>query len=44
MAIWPKYSDGTDINALDTDPSRSYCATADDFGMVNYQPTYAYML
>ncbi|KAK9816488.1 hypothetical protein WJX72_000919 [[Myrmecia] bisecta] len=34
MGIWPRDSDGTDVNACDRSPSQQYLATADDFGMV----------
>eukprot|EP00736_Rhodelphis_marinus_P001305 Rmarinus@m.21730 len=34
MGIWPDYSDGTDVNALDRAHNQQYLATADDFGGV----------
>ena len=34
MGIWPDYSDGTDINAVDRSPDGRYLVTADDFGKV----------
>lgn len=34
MGIWPKDSDGTDINACDRSPSCKHLATADDSGKV----------
>lgn len=35
MGIWPKYSDGTDINAVDVSKKKNIIATADDFGKLN---------
>jgi WD40 repeat protein len=32
--IWPKFSDGTDVNAVDRSHSGDLLATADDFGLV----------
>ncbi|GMH44987.1 hypothetical protein BSKO_12944 [Bryopsis sp. KO-2023] len=34
MGIWPKDSDGTDVNACDRSPSEKYLVTADDYGKV----------
>ena len=34
QGIWPPYSDGTDINAVDRSPESGVLATADDFGKV----------
>lgn len=34
MGIWPRDSDGTDINSCDRSPSGRYLLTADDFGKV----------
>jgi WD40 repeat protein len=34
MGIWPDYSDGTDVNAVDTDKQNSVVVTADDYGQV----------
>lgn len=35
MGIWPKYADGTDINALDVCSELGIIATADDSGFLN---------
>ena len=35
MGIWPKYADGTDINALDVCNEQGVVATADDSGFLN---------
>ena len=35
MGIWPKYSDGTDVNAVDVSKKKKIIATADDFGRLN---------
>lgn len=35
MGIWPKYADGTDINALDVCNEQGIVATADDSGFLN---------
>jgi hypothetical protein len=35
MGIWPKYADGTDINAIDVNPDLQIVATADDSGYLN---------
>eukprot|EP00892_Ulva_mutabilis_P006774 jgi/Ulvmu1/4469/UM002_0194.1 len=35
MGIWPDYSDGTDINAVDRSPCGQYVLTSDDSGKVN---------
>jgi WD40 repeat protein len=35
MGIWPKYSDGTDINAVDVSKKKNLIATADDFGLMS---------
>mmetsp|Transcript_3035 Transcript_3035/g.4634 ORF Transcript_3035/g.4634 Transcript_3035/m.4634 type:complete len:1138 (-) Transcript_3035:82-3495(-) len=35
MGIWPKHSDGTDVNAVDVDSHHQLVATGDDFGNVN---------
>ena len=35
MGIWPKYADGTDINALDVSLEHGIVATADDSGYLN---------
>jgi microtubule-associated protein-like 6 len=35
MGIWPKYSDGTDINSLDVSFEKNIVATADDFQHIN---------
>ena len=35
MGIWPRDSNGTDINGLDRSPTSRFVATADDFGNVN---------
>ena len=35
MGIWPKYADGTDINALDVCIEHGVVATADDSGFLN---------
>ena len=35
MGIWPKYSDGTDVNAVDVSKKKKIIATADDFGKLN---------
>jgi hypothetical protein len=32
MGIWPNYSDGTDINAVDRSPSGDFLLACDDFG------------
>lgn len=32
MGIWPHYSDGTDVNAVDVNPNAGLVATGDDFG------------
>lgn len=34
MGIWPKNSDGTDVNSLDRSKSGQLLVTADDFGLV----------
>jgi hypothetical protein len=34
MGIWPDFSTGTDINAVDASHSRRWLATSDDHGMV----------
>jgi WD40 repeat protein/Ca2+-binding EF-hand superfamily protein len=34
MGIWPEYSDGTDVNALQKSADGKYVVTADDFGQV----------
>mmetsp|Transcript_34365 Transcript_34365/g.76299 ORF Transcript_34365/g.76299 Transcript_34365/m.76299 type:complete len:1172 (-) Transcript_34365:306-3821(-) len=34
MGIWPPYSDGSDINALDRAHNKQWCVTSDDGGMV----------
>merc|ERR1712054_654322 len=34
MGVWPDYSDGTDINALQVSQDGSLVITADDFGGV----------
>jgi WD40 repeat protein len=34
QGIWPAFSDGTDINAVDRSHNRQCLATADDFGLV----------
>lgn len=35
MGIWPKYADGTDINAVDVSGELGIVATADDSGYLN---------
>ena len=35
MGIWPKYADGTDINAVDVNNELGVVATADDSGYLN---------
>ena len=35
MGIWPKYADGTDINAVDVCNDLGIVATADDSGYLN---------
>lgn len=35
MGIWPKYADGTDINAIDVCGELGIVATADDSGYLN---------
>jgi hypothetical protein len=35
MGIWPKYADGTDINAVDVCNELGLIATADDSGFLN---------
>jgi WD40 repeat protein len=35
MGIWPKYSDGTDINAISVSQKKKIIATADDFGAMS---------
>jgi microtubule-associated protein-like 6 len=37
MGIWPDYSDGTDVNAVDRSPSGRWLLTADDLGKVCMQ-------
>jgi hypothetical protein len=34
MGIWPRNSDGTDVNAVDTSNRLHLVATGDDFGQV----------
>lgn len=35
MGIWPKYSDGTDINAVSVSKKKNIISTADDFGKLS---------
>eukprot|EP00727_Mastigamoeba_balamuthi_P005313 m51a1_g14780 hypothetical protein (1397) ;mRNA; r:446353-450955 len=35
QGIWPKFANGTDVNAVDLDHMNDTLVTADDFGMVN---------
>lgn len=35
MGIWPKYSDGTDVNAVSVSRKKNLIATADDFGLLS---------
>ncbi|CAG9462117.1 unnamed protein product [Pedinophyceae sp. YPF-701] len=34
IGVWPEDADGTDVNAVDRDPSGEYVVAADDFGNV----------
>jgi echinoderm microtubule-associated protein-like 6 len=35
MGIWPSYTDGTDVNAVNRSPCGQYVLTADDSGLVS---------